>query len=861
MRPMKLRVQGFTSFRDEQAIDFTDLDLFVLWGPTGSGKSSLLDAMTYALFGYVERVGNQVAQLVTHGQPRLSVSLEFAVGDSAYRVTRSTTHSAQSKALLERREGNDWVNYGEGADSVREVNKIVPDLIGLDYEAFTRSVVLPQGKFAEFLTGDASKRREILTELLGLELFKRMSQRANEISKNAKVQLDTKTDLLEREYVGVSHEALDRAIEEHETKVALRAAAEDLEKKLGSIEKRWTAAERSRKALLGCIHEVRDAAEVFGDAATNLDDLSKDAAGSETALAAATSALKAAERSAGAASKKRATTEGKWGSLEDLAGTRHKALSVDAARVEHTEAVAALDEATAELTLFRIDAKGAAARVKTATKEAEAAARALDVAEEAHGAAHREEIVGGLLAELKPGDPCPLCDRPLDSIPKSTRTAIEAAKRARDKARSASLKTAAALNEAETGHAIALQRVSAAEETLARCKKNGANRKGRLDVLVADIATVAGKTDPLAQIEKRTAELRALIEAEEEAVARAAEAQREVDRRALAAAKISASVERITTRISSVPLAPICARVADAASDVDVLEPLPSALPEGVDELATLAEAMGKELTRLADQLEGLHAAREREVDKLRDETRASLPAGSAIDVSSISDIVANARATATQLALDEGLAAKVVKDLRERLETKARYASEIESHRHEHAVYRDLGRELRSDSIVQYLQAEALVALAAAASVHLEHLSSTRYRLSYEDDRFLVIDAWNGNERRNVKTLSGGETFQASLALALALSEQVQYLAVTERGRLESLFLDEGFGTLDAETLDVVVDAIEQLGGDGRIVGVITHVPELAARIPVRFEVTKSQRGSTVERADHELPAFAISD
>jgi len=107
-------------------------------------------------------------------------------------------------------------------------------------------------------------------------------------------------------------------------------------------------------------------------------------------------------------------------------------------------------------------------------------------------------------------------------------------------------------------------------------------------------------------------------------------------------------------------------------------------------------------------------------------------------------------------------------------------------------------------------------------------------------------VDTWNGDEERSVRTLSGGETFLASLSLALALSEQVRSLSVTERATLDSLFLDEGFGTLDPETLRTVVDAIEQLAGDGRLVGVITHVRELAEQFP-RLEVRKSQRGSTV--------------
>ena len=99
------------------------------------------------------------------------------------------------------------------------------------------------------------------------------------------------------------------------------------------------------------------------------------------------------------------------------------------------------------------------------------------------------------------------------------------------------------------------------------------------------------------------------------------------------------------------------------------------------------------------------------------------------------------------------------------------------------------------------------------------------------------------------MRTLSGGETFQASLALALALSDQVRHLASNGAPTLDAIFLDEGFGTLDPESLDVVAATIENLGRDGRVVGIITHVRELADRVPVRFEVRKGPRTSTVER------------
>src|SRR5947208_9979103 len=116
MRPLKLEVKGFTAFRDVADLDFTKLDIFAISGQTGSGKSSLLDAMTYALYGRVERVGDRVSQLISQGQPRMAVTLEFEVGRERYRVTRSTPSKGATKILLERaRPDGAWVQAGEGA--------------------------------------------------------------------------------------------------------------------------------------------------------------------------------------------------------------------------------------------------------------------------------------------------------------------------------------------------------------------------------------------------------------------------------------------------------------------------------------------------------------------------------------------------------------------------------------------------------------------------------------------------------------------------------------------------------------------------------------------------------------------------
>ena len=152
--------------------------------------------------------------------------------------------------------------------------------------------------------------------------------------------------------------------------------------------------------------------------------------------------------------------------------------------------------------------------------------------------------------------------------------------------------------------------------------------------------------------------------------------------------------------------------------------------------------------------------------------------------------------------------------------------------------------RDLYEEAPIAYVQEEALSVLAADGSRHLRALSQGRYSLGCRDQDFHVVDHWNADRERSVKTLSGGETFLASLALALALAERLADLAAEGRAgdRLESLFLDEGFGTLDADTLDLVVQAIETLQGGSRLVGVVTHISELAERLPARVVVSGGQ-------------------
>jgi DNA repair protein SbcC/Rad50 len=169
------------------------------------------------------------------------------------------------------------------------------------------------------------------------------------------------------------------------------------------------------------------------------------------------------------------------------------------------------------------------------------------------------------------------------------------------------------------------------------------------------------------------------------------------------------------------------------------------------------------------------------------------------------------------------------------------------------------LGNLLQARQFPQWLVSEALDDLVSAASQTLAALTSGQFDLTHDKGDLFVIDHTDADARRSVRTLSGGETFQASLALALALSSQISALATAGAARLDSIFLDEGFGTLDAETLEVVATTLEALAQGDRMVGVVTHVAELAERVPVRFRVARDARTSTVTREGliaAELPA-----
>lgn len=197
-------------------------------------------------------------------------------------------------------------------------------------------------------------------------------------------------------------------------------------------------------------------------------------------------------------------------------------------------------------------------------------------------------------------------------------------------------------------------------------------------------------------------------------------------------------------------------------------------------------------------------------------------------------------------LSREVGVQENQLKTLQSQLERSRELQLKRGTLKHQLGIYDRIYEDLGSRKLPDFLAKRIMERVILSGSEELHTLSNERYRFQLDENEELVIlDAWNANEPRSVKTLSGGESFLASLALALALN---QYLS--SGIQLDSLFIDEGFGTLDPETLEMAAEVIEKLQQGGKCIGVITHIPELAERFEYQLKVIKLQEGSVVKQA-----------
>ena len=184
MRPLQLTIEGFHSFRNSVQIDFSAMDVFSITGDNGAGKSSILEAILYALYGKTPRmIGKEKSHLISLGADKAAVMLEFSVRQKRYRVTRSFKTKGKPFEKLEVFRKDNWSSLAEGFG---QVDQQIEKILRMPYEAFTKAVLIPQGHFDAFLKPESWKeRRDIIMELFDLGIYERMRKRASDIAREA----------------------------------------------------------------------------------------------------------------------------------------------------------------------------------------------------------------------------------------------------------------------------------------------------------------------------------------------------------------------------------------------------------------------------------------------------------------------------------------------------------------------------------------------------------------------------------------------------------------------------------------------------------------------------------------------------
>ena len=789
MRPEALEIEGFTAFRQGARVEFGDAEMFAFTGPTGAGKSSLIDAMIFALYGRVPRLGERLVEpVITKGRQEARIRLDFGLGAKRYTAVRvvhrtSTGGATTKEARLE--SGGEVL-----AGNVKELNKRIDELIGLDFQQFTTCVALPQGEFARFLKQTASERQQLLSQLLGLDIYRQVRAKAS----NAQTAAAVRKQMFEAQLQGLVHA----------TKTVLQAS----KKRLAALKRLQELAEAHLPELAklrGNLNDAQDrkhAMETQGEAlaAVRTPDavaqIAKAEAAAEEHHDRAQDRLDKAERQVERA-KERLSSLDDAVVLNELR-TQHK--SKDRLAGEVAEAKTAMEAAVG-------DAAKQRAVLAAAESAVQAAQAALDDAKHRH-AAH------ALRMHLEVGEPCPVCEQDVARLPSCERpAALEALERA--------LVEHQGQLDVARRHNAASGKTQGAADALWQSKQR---ELAELGAKLQDAPTLLEVEKGIADIEDATKQLE-LSGREQKDAKRAAEAAAET-------LKQAKSRERREWKGYK--------SAWDRLADLSLKPPMPSDhLPQAWADLETWAQARVPKLRQERETMAERAKTLERE--------------GDALDASLAKEFAKHDVAYEDKPAINVATAvseAKLhVKNTESQLEQKRECKKQAKAAQRRSDVAQALAGHLNARGFERWLLMAAFDQLVASASDILRELSNGQYTFQRNKFEFDVVDHANAGETRTAKTLSGGETFLASLALALALSEHIADLATHGAAQLESIFLDEGFGTLDGETLDTVATAIEELSTQGRMVGIVTHVADLADRIPVRFNVSKTAATAKVER------------
>lgn len=977
MRPHRLEIDGFGPFANRCEIDFdalSHLDLYLIVGRTGAGKTSIFDAMTYALYGKVSgarATGN--LQSDHTGANKGCVALEFSHRDRRYRIERHLDGLPSHQVLVE----IDGAGRETRETGARVLNDRIASLLGLDADQFMQVVLLPQGEFQRFLLAKTADRRGVLQAIFGTHLYERVADglrtrvsRESAALTDARMTIGRLRDLATSAMQSLKD--LDLDLGEVDIDGDAAGATVHLASVLESCRIRREAAREEETALAKRAERAELDAERF-DARHELDQLrrevrraARDVADAEVRLALHEEAepLIAAWREV-----ERVRDE-----LRDRKRDEIEArglLGAELRTAKRAPLFAALSDARDQPAS---DLRALHARLEKVVQElVESERETVTVSRElAHATAHARRLrreLGMVDASLAREEPSLALHR--TTLKKLTPIARTLQKRDRELGR------LEAQLEAKRRVAEMAREITAHERTRANAERTrrtalktiDAAEARRLKAMAGEVATsleegkpcaVCGSTHhPRPARPARPTDLRSARAREQGAIksiAAADEALRRLRRDLAAAEKTAAGIPSAARQRK---LRSDHAAARDAATKVEQLSDDVEELQQSVQDsqrararLVPELAAAERESTRLATHVTQLTASLKagagtvtavvlvrqvREIGRLIDQTERAATSASRASVKEATTAsawerslaassfrsppaVSNARlASAERKRLVEVITRAKERERRmttltgaigsrptpkirpdvnaaarelERAasigrQVSAQYAAVEQAHRHarhyarELKTYERVSRD-REEFVAQLEQISRVVShgsgsadsplpsledwvlrsffaeVCEEANVQLGGLLDGRYRLTLQADGaersragsldLYVGDVYTGTTR-SVVGLSGGERFVVSLALALALASVVQH----HYGGIElpALFIDEGFGHLDAETLLQTIDVLRSLARHGRSVGVVTHVEQMRQELPAAIEVVKSDRGSHVQMLD----------
>ncbi|MBE6541941.1 MAG: SMC family ATPase [Ruminococcaceae bacterium] len=909
MRPIKLTMQAFGPYASETTIDFekmTESGLYLICGDTGAGKTMLFDAITYALYGEPSgssRESGMLRSKFASANDVTFVKLEFEDRGERYTVYRELSREKMKKGVLCEEKSNEaWLTYPDGRTVTKhkDVTAAVSEIIGLDRERFRRTVMIAQGEFRELLYAKTDDRMLVLRKIFKTNLFADFSRRAKEMSLEEKKRVETQRESAERyaSLVTTSDDelkaVLDKVpfVEKREIESAFEryfsSSAERIEKLEG--EKKKTTAElniarfclakaendkKSEEKFLKEKNSLKIAEEKLESVASEYEMAKKSLArvpemrkNSASLRASAADYLEMDEvkKSLDDSSQKlntvREKTERTQQNIESLAREidrlekENVILGESVSKMsEHDALIASLGREKDEI-IHWLEMVREYTKTKQILREKEDEYRSVSAELARMRATHSEMtsryldgIAGILSSELKDNEPCPVCGSTTHPRPASRdtvgvdRETIEKLRGAVDSLSSAAEKVAgelggirsneARLHEEILGYVSGSEDISSAEKILSE-KKNEVTSK----LIEAEFKaeTIRKNAEILeGNIEKKKKHT-AVLESEKESL----------DKSTLTIADISAVVrekvaryEEVRSKLVFSGIDALEAEISRIESEANEIERAASEAEGRRSEALIDVEVLKSSVRTLSEQLSGSSADRYDEYKALEEK---------------LSDLLEKeGDEIAKEAAENERnrAAAKFILDtLSEICESEERL--KVLSAISDTANGTVKGKE--KIMLETFWQMRLFERIVRRANVRLMKMSDGRYELvrrkTAENQReksgleLDIVDHWNGRER-NVRTLSGGESFAASLALALALSDETE--AESGGVRIDAMFIDEGFGSLDEDSLDTALEVLRSQSGYGRSVGIISHVAGLREKIEHKIIITKTSGESRI--------------